>query len=65
MQLHGIIKSVKSRCGDNDILEKSSMSYFRELIKWVNKREDKHEDQKKVVLLGFVKVSRLGKTEAS
>ena len=41
------------------------MSYFWELIKWVNKREDKHEDQKKVVLLGFVKVSRLGKTEAS
>ena len=32
-----IVNSGKYRCGDNDILEKSSMIYFRELIKWANK----------------------------
>ena len=34
IQLQKIVKTVKSRCGDNDILEKFSMRYWRKVIKW-------------------------------
>ena len=41
-QLHNIFKSVKYRCGDNDVQEKSSLTYFWEVINRVNKKEDYH-----------------------
>ena len=45
-QMQNIVRSVNYHCGDNDILEKSSMRYFQELTNWVNKKEDEHEYQK-------------------
>ena len=56
---------MKSRCGDNSILPKSSVSYFREVIKRVNKTEDEHEDQKIRSCTGLVKVLSLSNTRAS
>ena len=47
-KLQNAIKAVKSRCGYYDIKEKSSISYFQELIKRVNKKGDEHENHKKV-----------------
>ena len=38
MQLQNIVKAVKSQCDDCDILQKSSMRYFQEVTKWVNKK---------------------------
>ena len=46
MQFQNVAKAVKSQCGDNEILHKSSMRYFREVIKRVNKKKDEHEYQK-------------------
>ena len=46
MQFHKVVKSVKSRFGDNDFLQKSSMRYLQEVIKQVNKNENEHEYQK-------------------
>ena len=63
--LQHIVKSVISWCGDNGILEKSSMRYFREVIKRVNKKDNDHEDQKNKSQTGLVKVSRLSNTQAS
>ena len=65
MQLQNNVKAFKSRCGDNDILPKSSLSYFQEVIKRVNKMDDEHEDQKIRSRAGLVKVSILSKTRAS
>ena len=42
-----ILKFVNYWCGDNNILEKLTMRYFREAIKRVNKKEDEHEDPQK------------------
>ena len=51
-QLHNMVNSIKYRCGDNNVLEKSSMRYFREVIKRVNKKEDEHENQKIILVQG-------------
>ena len=64
-QFQNVVGDVNYRCGDNGILEKYSMGYFRELIKRVNKREDEHEYQKNNYCTGLVKVSRLSNTRAS
>ena len=37
-QLQNVVKAVKAQCGDYDIKDKSSMRYFREVIKRVNKK---------------------------
>ena len=42
-QLQNVIKSIKSWCGDYTIKAKSSIRYFWEVIKRVNKDEDEHE----------------------
>ena len=39
-QLQNVVKAVKARYFDNYIKEKSSMSYFWEVIKRVNEKED-------------------------
>ena len=49
-QLQNVVGAANYRCGDNGIIEKSSMRYFRELIKRVNKREDEREDQKIILV---------------
>ena len=64
-QLQEVFKAVKFRCGDNNILPKSSTMYFQEVIKQANKTEDEHEDQKIRTRTGFVKVSRLINTQSS
>ena len=43
-QFPKVVRDFKSRCGYNNILPKSSMSYFWKVIKRVNKTEDDHED---------------------
>ena len=55
-QLQNVVKDAKSRFGDNNILQKSSMRYLQALIKWVNKIEDDHEDQKIISRTGLVKI---------
>ena len=64
-QLQEVVKASKFRCGDNNILQKSSTIYFQEVIKQANKTEDEHEDQKIRTCTGFVKVSRLINTQSS
>ena len=64
-QLKNFVKATNYRCGDYNILEKSSMRYRREVNKRVNKKEDDHEDQKRKSRAGLVKVSRLSNTQAS
>ena len=51
-QLQNVVKTVKFRCDDCNIQEKLSMRYFQELIKSVNKEEDEHEDQEKIIVQG-------------
>ena len=51
-QLQNFFKAVKYQCGDNDTLEKSSLGYFLEVIKQVNKKEYEHEDQKRSLVQG-------------
>ena len=41
------------------------MSYLREVTKWANKKEDKHEEQKIRNCTGLVKVYSLSNTQAS
>ena len=65
MQLQNIVKAFKSRCGDNDILDKYSMRYSKEIMKRVNKKEGDHEDQKIITHPGLVRVSRLSNTQSS
>ena len=54
-----------SRYGDNNILPKYYMRYFRSVIKRVNKTEDEHKDQKIRSRTGLLKVSSLSNTRAS
>ena len=44
------IKAVKYRCGDCDIQEESSLRYFCEVIKCVNKKGDEHKSQTKILV---------------
>ena len=37
IKLQNVVKVVESRCGDNNILQKFSMRYCREVIKPLNK----------------------------
>ena len=41
------------------------MSYLREVTKWANKKEDKHEEQKIRNCTGLVKVYSLSNTQGS
>ena len=64
-KLQNVVKAANYRCGDNDILEKSSMRYYQEVIKRLNRKEDDHEEKKKRTCTGLVKVSRLRNTRSS
>ena len=57
--LQNTVKAVKYPWGDYGIQEKSSLRYFREVNKCVNKKEDGHEIQTKNYRPESVKVSRL------
>ena len=63
--LQKISNASKAQCGDYDIKDKSSMRYFQEVIKCVNKKEDEHKIQTKNSSSGLVKVARLRNTKSS
>ena len=52
-QLQEVVEAVKFWCGNNNILPKSSIRYFQEVIKRANKTEDEHEDQKLELVQGL------------
>ena len=52
-QLHNIVKSIKSWCGDKRHPRKIFHEvYFQKVIKRVNKEEEDHEDQQIILVQG-------------
>ena len=65
MKLQNFVKVVKTWCGDNNILKKYSVRYFRGVTNQVNEMESENEDQKISRCTGLVKVYSLRKIGVS
>ena len=63
-QLLNVSKDIKYRCGYYGIKDKPPNSYFREVIKYMNEKEDDNEYQKNSCS-GLVKVPILRNSQAS